>query len=224
LISVILPTYKEEQNIGFLVDKLKQVLYGEDYEILVVDDDSPDMTSYEAVSRGAKVITRKARKGNLFESIKLGVKNAKGDYIVMMDADLSHPPEKITEMLEYKEYDVVSCSRYMHGGKMIAPTFITRNASKVMNYLLKMILGLGYSDITGGFHLMKKSTFNKLGFRYPADWGEFDLELFYRAKEQGLLIKEVPFVYIARKYGQSKTRSLKYAIKYLVRAVELRLR
>ena len=102
MISIIIPTYNEAKNIRKLLEEIAGVMGKEDYELIVVDDNSPDGTASEAEKvakkRNVRVIVRKDEKG-LSSAVIRGFKEAKGDIIGVMYADLSHPPEKIPELI-----------------------------------------------------------------------------------------------------------------------------
>lgn len=226
-ISVILPTYNEEEGISRIINDIRVILKGKNYEIVVVDDDSKDNTPKIIDSYNKEDITALHRhhKKGILSAIKDGTKAARGSIIVIMDADYSHPPKKVLEMLSYVDkYDIVSCSRFIDGGGIQAP-FIQKYSTILLNRTLRLLLfDLGVSDFTGGFHAMKKDKFMDLNLKYDAIWGEFDMELFYRAKKKGYKIKEIPFIYKYREEGKSKSENyLKYAYYYWKMALKLRL-
>jgi dolichol-phosphate mannosyltransferase len=226
-VSVILPTYNEEELIAKLIDSIIKNLKGYDYEIIIADDASKDKTP-EIIDSYAKkysvvALHRYINRG-ILKSILDAIKLSRGKTIVLMDADFSHPPEKIPELLKYiPEYDFVSGSRFVKGSKIITP-FSRKAATVMLNTALRIILGLKPHDLTGVFHAIKKEKFNQLQLKYPAVWGEFDMELFYEASRKKFKIKEVPFTYDFRKEGVSKSENLlKYGRVYLSRAVKIRL-
>jgi len=233
-LSIIIPTYNEEGNIKRLAHELEKELKGINFEIVVVDDNSKDNTP--------KIIDGLAGKGNfiavhregirgIFSAIKDGIGIANGEYIVTMDSDFSHPPKAIKEFWKIREkYDIISGSRFAGDGDMKAPAS-RKYGSMMINKICGLILGIKEKDIAGGFHLMKKNVFEKINPKYDAVFGEFDFEIFYRAKKLGLSVKEVPFVYNFREEGDSKMGGsapeilglLNYAWIYFKRAVQLRL-
>jgi len=232
-ISIILPTYNEEKNIKNLVMALRQSLrktkYKEKFEIVVVDDNSKDRTP-RIIDNLAEIgdfiaVHRNNHKG-LFSAIQDGISISNGDFVLLMDSDFSHSPETIQEMVKHiDKYDLVSGSRFVEGGKMEAP-FLRVLGSKVINGVCGKIMGMKIKDIAGGFHLIKKEKFNKLKFKYPSHFGEFDFELLYRAQKSGMKIKEIPFTYKFRQEGESKMGNLTgasfNAAKYFKRALQLR--
>jgi len=228
--SIVIPTYKEEENIEKLVEGLHKVLQGADYEIIIVDDSSPDRTP-EIIDRlagkteagsGETVALHRGTRG-IFSAVQDGVAISRGETIVFMDADFSHPPDVVPRLLEYKdEFDIVSASRFAKGGKLIAPR-IHWLLSKVLNRVCEIFLWLPVKDLTGGFHAIKRSKLDEIKFKYNSQWGEFDLELFYRAKKKGFKIKEIPFVYKFRDFGTAKSNDFMYGWKYLSMLIKLRL-
>jgi dolichol-phosphate mannosyltransferase len=120
-ISIIIPTYKERENITPLVERIAGAMSGRDYEIVFVDDDSRDGTDELVKSLAGKypvrVIVRKDEKG-LASAVVHGIKHTEGDTIVVMDADLQHPPEVIPDLLDkiYNGVDIAIASRYVPGG------------------------------------------------------------------------------------------------------------
>lgn len=221
MISVIIPTYNEEDNIKKLIEGINEALHGLKREIIVVDDDSTDQTRDLAEMYKNVVIFHRTSVRGIWSAIRDGIEMASGDVIITMDADLSHPPKLIPIMLEHlKHYDMVTASRFIKGGDIVAPLMRTKYASMYLNILMRFVLGIKQHDITGGFHVIRKKDFDTLEFKYPAKWGEFDLEWFYRAKH--LKIKEVPFVQYYRQTGDSKSMPLIYVWYYLWRTFTLR--
>ena len=108
------------------------------------------------------------------------------------------------------------------GGYNIKAPFIKKYGTILFNVLCKAILRLTLTDITGGFRAIKKSKFYELNLRYPAIWGEFNMEVFYRARKKKFKIKEVPYTYIFRRQGISSKHILRYMASYFFRALKLR--
>lgn len=234
-VSVIVPTYNEEGNVGRLIEAISSSLESsgrKDFEIIVVDDASRDSTPaimdrYAAAGSVAAVHRHGVR--GIFSAITDGARVARSDIVVIMDADFSHPPAKIPELLEKMGeggFDLVSASRFTTGGGIEAP-FSRKFSTIIFNSVIRLVMGSRITDWTGGFHAMRREEFLALSFRYPAKWGEFDLELLYRAKKAGLKIAEVPFIYSFREEGQSKSAEkfsffIGYAWLYGKRAVQLK--
>ncbi len=225
-ISVIIPTYNEEENIQRLIESIIQNLKCCDYEIVIIDDSSSDRTpeiiDTRARSNNIIALHRQGIRG-IFSAIKDGIKLSSGNVIVIMDADFSHPPGVIPNLLKHIEnFDIVSASRFVKNGRIIAP-LKRKIGTTSLNKICRFILGIKTKDITGGFHAIDKQKFNSIYLKYDAIWGEFDMELFYRAGKMKFKIKEVPFIYHFRDYGTSKSQDLKYGLTYLLFTIKLRL-
>jgi dolichol-phosphate mannosyltransferase len=228
-VSIIIPTYKEEETIKKLVMGLHNVMHGKDYEIIIVDDFSPDRTPevIDELARKSKdrgeVIALHRNIRNMFTAIKDGTKISRGEIFVFMDADLTHPVSMVPKLLEYmNEYDLVSASRLVKGGKLASSPIHTL-LSKMGNKLCEIILHLPVKDPIGGFNAIRRSKFNQLKFKHDFVWGEFNLELFYRANKNGMKIKELPYVYKTRSLGTSKSKDFVYGWRYLFLAFRLML-
>jgi len=232
-VSVIIPTYNEEANIGRLVEAVSWALAGfADFEIVVVDDASADGTPaiIDALAFSGKVaaIHRQGIRG-IFSAIMDGIRAARSDVVVIMDADFSHPPLKVAELLRKLDeggFDLVSCSRFLHGGGIRAP-FARKFATVLFNRFIRFVMGGRITDWTGGFHAVKRDKLLAFDFRHPAKWGEFDLELLYLAGKAGLRVAEIPFIYNFREEGKSKSAEsidflFGYAWLYGRRALQLR--
>ncbi len=234
-VSVIVPTYNEEGNIARLAEAVSSALEKggfSDFEIVVVDDNSRDSTpsiiDQHAKAGSVAAVHRQGIRG-IFSAIMDGVKAARSDVVVIMDADFSHPPSKIPELLKKMAeggFDLVSGSRFAKGGGIQAP-FSRKFGTVLFNRLIGFLMGGAITDWTGGFHAIKREKLLGLSFTHPAKWGEFDLEILYRAKKAGFKIAEVPFVYSFREEGQSKSAErlgflVGYAWLYGKRALQLR--
>lgn len=230
-LSIVIPTYNEAENIKEIVSKVKETLektpFKNSYEIIIVDDNSKDKT-YEllfSLSKTEKnLIGINRLKKGIATAVLDGINSANGSLVLTLDADLSHPPEKIPELLSYiKDYDIVIGSRYISGGKMDA-SFARKWGGFFLNRICSFIIGTKVKDLGGNFRLFRKDSFEKIKFNYPCTFAEFGHEIFYRAEKLGLKTKEVPFTYYNRKKGKSKMGELpiKQAVHYIKRAFQLR--
>ncbi len=142
-VSVITTTWCERENIGKLLTRIHQVLQGLDYEIIVVDDGSPDGTAEEARKYTDKVIVNRRRLGQTL-SLAKGIFEAKGDCIITIDSDLENPPELIPKLLDMlKTYDFIVASR----------TVIPRITEKLASILFRRRLKV--RDIYSNFKAFK---------------------------------------------------------------------
>jgi dolichol-phosphate mannosyltransferase len=119
-ISIIIPTYNERENILKLIPLINTYLRGVSYEVIIVDDNSPDGTATVAEALSAKYpirVVKRPGKMGLTSAIYDGIKVADGDAVVVMDADLQHPPSLLPRLIKrLEECDVVVASRYVKGG------------------------------------------------------------------------------------------------------------
>jgi dolichol-phosphate mannosyltransferase len=231
-VSIIIPTYNEEKNVERLVNALCDVLektkFKGDFEIVIVDDNSKDKTpeiiDLLSGKKPVLAIHRYGKKG-IFSAIWDGIYASNGKFVITMDGDFSHPPAMLPVLLEHREdYDIVSGSRFAKGGGMEAP-FHRKYGGLLLNRICAFIIGVKQKDVAGGFHVIRKDKFLDIEFKYPSTFGEFDFELFYRAKKKGFSVKEVPFTYKFRDEGQSKMTNLSsYAVNYFMQAFRLRLK
>jgi dolichol-phosphate mannosyltransferase len=231
-VSVVVPTYCEASNLPLLVDKICSSFQNngiDSYEILVVDDNSPDNTievcrSLSSSYPSLKLITRIDERG-LATAVRRGIEEAAGDIIVTLDADLSHDPDLIPELVRRLiqcNCDIVVASRYVENRK-VHSSFRRVWGSRLLNLFVRNLLRIPVKDVTGGFHAMRKDIFNKHSMDYIfRGYGDYSISLLYEGSRSGLRIIEVPFVYQFRKSGTSKTAVFKTGISYGIRALKLR--
>ena len=229
-VSVLMPTYNEKGNIYPLAEEIIKRLRKAGYEdeIIIIDDNSPDGT-WESVKKlqkkykSVKGILRTKERG-LGKALKRGINESTGEVITIMDCDFSHPPEIIPIMLkELHNADAVFASRYVKGGNMKTnkPQYYL---SKLFNHSMKAFLGIQVLDCTNGFFVMRKKALEGLDMDGIFDgYGEYSFNLLYALKPKNLRIKEIPFSYMPRRYGSSKTRLLHAGISYWIQAFRLRL-
>jgi dolichol-phosphate mannosyltransferase len=215
-VSIIVPTYNESQNIvGILKSIRESIPKGIYTETIVVDDNSPDGTGkivedyISSIKKIAEntidVIHRKAKNG-LASAILKGIQNAKGETIVVMDSDFSHPPQIIPKMIEaFKQYhcDLVVASRYITGGDIQGWTTKRKLMIKIATVIAKKGLGIKIKDPMSGFFAFKKNIIKELNF--DALGYKFLLEILVKTK--GINIKEIPYCFENRKFGSSKVDS-----------------
>ena len=215
-VSIIVPTYNESQNIVKILKSIHENIPKGIYtETIVVDDNSPDGTGKiveEYISNILKIaentiniIHRKAKDG-LSSAILNGIQNAKGDTIIVMDSDFSHPPQIIPKMIEaFKQYqcDLVVASRYISGGNIQGWTTKRKLMSKIATIIAKKGLNVKTKDPMSGFFAFKKNIIKEL--RFDALGYKFLLELLVKTK--GVNVKEIPYTFENRKLGSSKLDS-----------------
>ncbi|BAD86098.1 dolichol-phosphate mannosyltransferase, fused to membrane-bound GtrA-like domain [Thermococcus kodakarensis KOD1] len=209
-ISVVIPTYNERENLPELVERLSRALQGYEYEIVIVDDDSPDKTwgLAEELARKypIKVIRRTKEKG-LSSAVIRGFKEASGDVFVVMDADLQHPPEKVPELIEAikRGADIAIASRYVPGGAVKNwywyRKLISKGAIMIGRVALPRIRNV--KDPVSGFFALRREVvegveLNPVGFKIL-------MEILVKGHYNN--VREVPFTFGLRKAGESKLGS-----------------
>lgn len=228
MVSVILPTYNESENITGLINALCANI-GQPFEIVVVDDDSADMTwkiAEELRNPNVRVIRRINEKG-LASAINRGLTESKGDIVGWMDADMSMPAPLIPDMLRaLEDADIAIGSRFVRGGGD-RRSFFRVITSRIINWFAGLMLGFQIKDYDSGFILLKKAVLKKVSF--PAHgYGDYFIELIFKAKKAGFKIKEVPYVFCDRGRGKSKTAAsprvfFKLGLGYIRRIINIRL-
>jgi dolichol-phosphate mannosyltransferase len=231
-LSVVVPAYCEASNLTLLVEKIAASFKNagiDDYEILIVDDNSPDDTKEicRALSffyPALKLITRIDERG-LATAVRRGVEEATGNIIITMDADLSHDPDLIPELvagLIENKCDIVVASRYIEKTK-VHTSFRRALGSRALNLFVRTLLQIPVKDVTGGFHAMRKDIFNRFDMDYIfRGYGDYSIPLLYEAAKNGLKISETSFVYQFRTSGESKTAVFRTGISYGLRALRIR--
>jgi len=210
--SIVLPCRDEESTIGICIEKIKIAMKGLDYEI-IVSDSSKDKSPEIAERLGAKVV--KHNKYRYGIACIMGIKTAKGSYIIMADADNSY---NFLELLKFikelkKGYDFIMSSRFKGKIKKGAMPWLHRY---IGNPLLTFILNIKYktkfSDTHSGFRGFTKKAFDKMNLKCTGM--EFASEMLIKAKKENLKIKEIPISYWPRK-GISKMRSFRDGFRHL---------
>ena len=207
-VSIVVPTYNECENVQPLVAGINEAL-GEswNYEIIFVDDSSPDGTS-EIVRRLSVVdprvvLLKRPRKLGLGSALVDGFRIARGDLWVMMDGDLSHRPADLPLLLRSLEQaDIVIGSRYTSGGEVLNWPVYRRFASRLAAAVGRLIVGLQVQDLTSGFAAFHRSVVEpSLPHLNPRG---FKLLLEILAHSSGSIAKEVPIKFVDRQLGKSK--------------------
>ena len=227
---VITPTYNESKNILVLIKKIKKI--DSDLHILVIDDNSPDNTS-ELVKQFANdrndifIINRKEKLGlgtAYITGFKWAIKN-NYNFVIQMDADLSHDPKELAVMLEkIKNYDLIIGSRYINGVNVINWPMSRLLLSYFANIYSRLITGVPVFDLTGGFKCYKIETLKKMPFKSIKSEGySFQIETTFYAWLNKFLIKEIPITFTDRTVGQSKmSKKIIYEAIWVV--IKLRLK
>ena len=212
-ISIIIPTYNESENIIKILRIIGEILpKNVTTQAIVVDDNSPDGTGklVEDYLKNVKkiadytieIIHRKAKDG-LGSAILKGIQQAKGDTIVVMDSDFSHPPQiipKLIESIKKYQYDIAVASRYIKGGKIQGWSLKRKIMSKFATLIAKKGLGIDTKDPMSGFFAFKRNIIK--GLNIDAIGYKILLEILVKTKDVN--IKEIPYTFQDRELGSSK--------------------
>lgn len=207
-IVCVIPTYNEKDNIVRLIAQLRE-LYPE-LHALIVDDNSPDGTGtiVERMKNARLDVLHGKRKQGLGKAYLAGFNKALGDgadIVIQMDADLSHDPVYIKEMLTaIKECDVVIGSRYVNGISIVNWPITRLVLSWFGNVYARLATGIEISDLTGGYKCMRRSALEAIDFGKIRTLGYgFQIEMNYAFFQCGKKILEVPIIFYERSKGKS---------------------
>ncbi|MCO5609438.1 hypothetical protein L7F22_063664 [Adiantum nelumboides] len=183
------------------------------FEVIVIDDASPDGTQavvkqLQELYGQEKILLRpRPAKLGLGTAYVHGLKHASGDFVIIMDADLSHHPKYLPAFIRKQEEtgaDIVTGTRYVKGGGVHGWDLRRKLTSRGANVLAQTLLWPGVSDLTGSFRLYKKGVFKELVGACVSKGYAFQMELIVRASRKGCKIEEVPITFVDRVYGISK--------------------
>lgn len=226
-LSIVLPTYNESGTIVMLIEALIARLSGIRYEILVVDDQSPDKTALltkRAFTRNPCVHVLQRHERGLATAILFGLRHASGANIMVMDTDFNHNPADIPSLLQaLTTADIAVGSRYVPGGGMEnRPRFY---ASMLYNIALRLFLSLPTHDNLSGFFVARRQTLSPyITENIFRGYGDYFIRLLFAAHAHGLRIQEIPVYYRERPAGVSKSRLLSMIGMYTKTVLSLKFR
>lgn len=209
MVLVVIPTYDERDNVTPMSEAVLQ--QGEDFEILFVDDGSPDGTgdvidSLVKENPRIHVLHRQKKEGlgrayvaGFLHALELGAQK-----IVQMDCDFSHNPKDLPRLVE-SDGDLVIGSRYVKGGSTPGWPFKRRLISRAGGIFIRTVTGMPIKDPTGGFKCWKREVLESLDLNSVQSAGySFQLEMNHRTWKKGFTIKELPIAFTDRVQGYSK--------------------
>ena len=208
---IISPTYNEKKNITSLIESVFSV--NQDYHILIIDDNSPDGTANFVKELQLKYknlfLEERPGKAGLGTAYKYGFNwalNRDYDNIVQMDADLSHDPKEIIEMVRLlNNYDLVIGSRYIDGVSVVHWPIKRLLLSYGANVYARLVTGLRIKDSTGGYKAWKREVLNSIDINAVKSQGySFQIEMNWRAWQKKFSIIEHPIIFADRTIGESK--------------------
>jgi dolichol-phosphate mannosyltransferase len=213
MISMVIPTYNERDNLEPLISRVSSALGGRDSEIIIVDDDSPDRTWELAQELTVRThdprirVIRRIKERGLSSAVIRGFAAAEGEILGVMDADLSHPPEIIPHAIDMMgNSDMVIASRYIPGG-VCGLSFGRRIVSSAATLMARPLTGV--SDPMSGFFFVRRNFIDGIRIKPRG----FKILLDIAASPKPKRISEVPYAFSPRMSGRSKM-SLKTMLDY----------
>ena len=243
--SIILPTLNESGHIKDLISEISNIfiLHKLNFEIIIIDDNSTDGTielirNISKNNNKVSIYVRENKKDSLVQSLIDGIKIAKYERIIWMDADFSHPPNYINEFIKLNnssDYDALVFSRFLkdskryYEGKTVNAKTID-NLSFFLNKICKLVISDKFTDYTSGFICIKKEVIKNT--KISGYYGDYFINLIFDLIKNSRKIIEIPYIEADRASGKSKTTSnkigliikcffygyciLKYSIKKLI--------
>jgi len=212
---VVIPTYNERDNLPVLA---AGILAHEGFRMLVVDDGSPDGTGAVADRLAAEhpgrveVMHRTGQRGlgrSYIDGLQHAIAQGTADYICQMDADLSHNPEYLPDLVSSAAtHDLVIGSRYMNGVSVVNWPLHRIFLSAFANRYIRLVTSLSASDCTSGYRCWRREALARLPIaNMVSDGYAFLVEMLFDASKRGFRIGEVPIIFVERRVGQSKLSS-----------------
>lgn len=228
---IVVPTYNERENLENLVFQIRQQPCA--CHILIVDDNSPDGTGevadrLAAALPGEVMVLHRPRKEGLGRAYVAAIQHILEldyDIIIQMDADLSHSPSYLPDLMrEIRNHDLVLGSRYVRGVNVVNWDFKRLVLSKLAAQYVRFITGMSFTDATSGFKCWRREVLEALDLNQLLSSGYlFQIETTYRAHQMQFRIGEVPIIFYERNSGRSKI-DFTIIFEALVGVIQLRMR
>jgi len=224
-VSVVLPCYNEKENILSLIKAISLELEGYNFEIVVVDDNSPDGT-FDLIHTSDlphTVAHKRTRSPSLAESIRHGIEHSSGNIVVVMDSDFNHKPECLPVLLaNIKFYDCVSASRFVYGGDM--GNKFRHISSWLFNIFNRILTRTSITDSLFGYFAIKRDILDGVDFdKVFWGYGDYCIRLMYYLQKGNVSILQIPGVLGQRLGGQGNTKMLKTLRQYTTEVFKLAL-
>lgn len=225
-VSIILPCFNEIENLPHLIQTIHQTLNAWDHEIIVVDDNSPDGTFQFLQNNPTDYLRVFQRESDpsLAKSIRFGIEQSVGDYIVIMDSDFNHRPEELPVMLANLEhFDCVMGSRFIYGGKM--NTRARHLASWFFNIFVRIVTKKFVTDNLYGYIAIRRAALIQLNFE-DIFWGygDYCIRFMYYLQCKKYSILQVPSILGERKGGQGNSAFIKTFNQYFKETIKLAIK
>lgn len=212
-VCVVVPTYNEAENLLKLTEQIERALHGCNFNLIVVDDNSPDNTANVAAKLNDTykniIVEIRTSKNGLGSAILHGLSKALSmddvERIVTIDGDLSHDPHEIPRLLsEFPRADIVQGSRYVRHGVIFGWSLRRRVVSCVANLICKTMLRTHINDCTGNFRVYSRKCAETLVNSTNSGGFEWVIEALAIAAHNGFSVREVPITFIDRRIGRTK--------------------
>ncbi len=227
--SIILPTYKEKDNIVELIEAILAALSPNlNFEVVVVDDSSPDGTA-DVVRQNfhdnpqVRLYVRTDERG-LATALRYGAEQAKGEILVFMDTDFNHDPAILPQMINFLEYyDIIIGSRFVMAGGM--EDRFRQFSSRVYNYGIRLLFRTPVHDNLSGFFSIYREKLIAMDLdQIYYGYGDYFIRLLMVAHKRGYKMLEIPVFYRLRMHGHSKTQFFSILTKYTLAILALRIK
>ena len=218
-LAIVIPTYNEAETIPSLINELFEKIkqFVEKLDILIIDDSSPDGTADIVRELGTKyekiTVIQRPKKMGLGAAYKEGFRHVleklDSELVLQMDADHSHQPSEIPNMLEkIKNFDFLIASRHVEGSDVIGWGIGRKATHSIAGAIARICAKIEIKDSTSGFRMFKKKTLEKVDFnKIRSDGFAFQIEVLHQLKQLGMKGLEVPTVFVNRTEGSSKMGS-----------------
>lgn len=202
-ISVVIPTLNEEKNLPYLLNTIPKYVF----EVIVVDGYSKDKTVEIAKKYNTKILYDREGKGS---ALIKGLNAAKGDIVIMMDADCSHKTEEFELLIGgiKSGYDVCMGSRFIQGGGTLDMPLLRKFGNKFFVFLVNLFWKMNYSDLCYGYRSFNRNAIKQLNL--DSKGFAIETEISIKAAKNKLKVLEVPSFEKKRKSGKGKLKTFKH--------------
>ena len=229
-LSIVLPAYKEKENLALLVPQIEDEFKKDRIEIIIVDDNSADGTRELAIelhrTYGNVILIERPGLLGIGSALRDGYNRAQGEYILSSDADLSFSPHDMRRIYNKIEsgFDLVLgyYTSVASNGSRGLNGIVTVSISTISNMIMRLLAGVGnLKNYNTNFRVIRTSTWRSIVT--VEDRNFFLFETIYRSKQKGARITEVPVTFSARKFGESKLNFFQQAPLYFMKLVRFRI-
>jgi dolichol-phosphate mannosyltransferase len=223
MVSVVLPTYNERDNILLIIEAIHRELMDVNHEILVVDDNSPDDTHGVVIAGGGPYVRPFLRTNNpsLARAIRFGLEHARGDRIIIMDSDFNHHPRYLPFMVQALDYyECVAGSRFLYGGQGMGRK--RHLMSWGFNLFLRLLTDGRITDNLFGCLSLRRNVLERLNYdKIFWGFGDYCIRLLFYLQKEGVAILQIPMVHDSRLRGTGNSRIVRTFFDYTIAAILL---